>query len=486
MVQSATGGYDGSMLNGLNILPSYTDYFKLTAPTKGLNTASVFIGGFFGPIWAGIMSDRLGRRPTIFWSSVITLVGIILQAASQNIAMFVIARIILGWGGGISSVAGGVYLSETFPSRWRAWGVGTLNNFYYVGSLIAADVTLGTGKWESTWAWRLPSILQGIFSLACILVLPFIPESPRWLVSQERYEDARIAVAQTNTNGDLTDPLAMAVYKEIVDTLAWEKKNGITMSPREIIKTPTARKRTLIGASVGPFSCIAGNVIASYYLGDELNTAGITNSNDQLKANVVLNVWCLACAFAGTHLAAKWGRKPTALLSQTLLIICLFIIGGLSKKYADDPAGASQSLIYGDVAVMFLFQGFYSVAWTPLLYLYPPEVMNYPIRANGLALSGFSLNALALLLTFVMPIALKNIGWKTYIINGAWDVITLGLIALFWVETKGKTLEEIDSIFEGEKHSSVPDIEDIRRGTRTLDVAQIEQELREDIGLKYA
>ena len=110
---------------------------------------------------------------------------------------------------------------------------------------------------------------------------------------------------------------------------------------------------------------------------------------------MVLNIWCLLCCLIGTQLAASWGRKPTALLSQGLLIICLFVIGGLSKKYADDPKGASSALVYGDVAVMFLFQGFYSIAWTPLLTLYPPEVMDYPTRANGVAFSQFSLNGLA-------------------------------------------------------------------------------------------
>lgn len=124
VVQSTTGGYDGSMLNGLNILPSYTDYFKLTPSTQGLNTASVFIGGFFGPMVGGVMSDKLGRRPALFWASIITLAGIVLQSAAQNVAMFVVARVILGFGGGISNVAAPVYLSETFPSRWRAWGVG--------------------------------------------------------------------------------------------------------------------------------------------------------------------------------------------------------------------------------------------------------------------------------------------------------------------------------------------------------------------------
>ena len=64
----------------------------------------------------------------------------------------------------------------------------------------------------------------------------------------------------------------------------WEKSEGRTVSPMEMIRTPVARKRLLIGMSPGPFSCIAGNIIASYYLGDELDTAGITNSTDQLKA----------------------------------------------------------------------------------------------------------------------------------------------------------------------------------------------------------
>ncbi|MCJ1448551.1 MAG: hypothetical protein MMC23_009068 [Stictis urceolatum] len=480
MVQSATGGYDGSMLNGLNILPSYTDYFNLNAATTGLNTASVFIGGFFGPMFAGVMSDRLGRRPTIFWGCLMMLVGILLQTAAQNIAMFVIARIILGFGQQVSAIAAAVYLSETFPSRWRAWGVGLLNDFYYVGALLAAGITLGTGQWQSTWAWRAPSLFQGIFSLLCIVILPFVPESPRWLVHEGHFNDARTVVATTNANGDVSDPVVVTIYKEIVDTLEWEKKEGRTMSPKEIYKTPVARKRLLIGMSPGPFSCIAGNIIASYYLGSELDTAGVTNSNDQLKANVVLNVWCLGCCLIGTHMVAKWGRKPTALLSECLLVVCLFVIGGLSKIYADDPDGASQSLVYGDVAVMFLFQGFYSIAWTPLLYLYPPEVMNYSIRANGLAFSSFMLNALACILVFVMPIGLTNIGWKMYMINGSWDIVCVVLIAVYWVETKGKTLEEIDAIFEGEKHSSVPDVETVRKGEATVDVAQIEHELHDE------
>lgn len=272
------------MLNGLNILPSYTDYFHLNAATTGLNTASIFIGGFLGPLGTGVVSDRLGRRPTILWGSLVTIVGVVLQTAAQDIAMFVVGRIVLGFGSAVSGTAAGVYLSETFPSRWRAWGGGLLNDFYYVGALLAAGITLGTGQWQSTWAWRAPSLFQGIFSVLCIVILPFIPESPRWLAYQGLFDASRTVVAQTNSNGDPNDAVALTVYKEIIDTLSWEKKEGRTLSPMEIVKTPVARKRLLIGMSPAPFACIAGNTIASYYLGSELDTAGVTDSNDQLKA----------------------------------------------------------------------------------------------------------------------------------------------------------------------------------------------------------
>jgi hypothetical protein len=101
-------------------------------------------------------------------------------------------------------------------------------------------------------------------------------------------------VAQTNSNGNQADPVALAVYKEIIDTLTWEKNQGRTMSPRELIKTPGARKRMLIGMSPGPFSCVAGNIIASYYLGSELDTAGITNTVSQLKAVCIKNLFYLS------------------------------------------------------------------------------------------------------------------------------------------------------------------------------------------------
>ncbi|KAK3671340.1 hypothetical protein LTR78_008800 [Recurvomyces mirabilis] len=80
-----------------------------------------------------------------------------------------------------------------------------------------------------------------------------------------------------------------------------------------------------------------------------------------------------------------------------------------------------------------------------------------------------------------MPIGLANIGWKMYMVNASWDIVIVFLIAFFWVETKGKTLEEIDAIFEGHKHSNVPDVELVRTGQEKLDIAAMEQQIEDEV-----
>lgn len=116
------------MMNGLNILPTYTDYFTLTTATLALNTASVWMGSVLSVFYAKV-PDWVGRKWALFFGAVITIIGVVLQTASQNIAMFVVARIIIGFGTGASSIAGPVYLAETLPVRYRAWGLGIFYDF---------------------------------------------------------------------------------------------------------------------------------------------------------------------------------------------------------------------------------------------------------------------------------------------------------------------------------------------------------------------
>lgn len=136
---------------------------------------------------------------------------------------------------------------------------------------------------DSTWAWRLPSAMQGFFSILCILILPFIPESPRWLIHKDRHEEALDAISLAYSDGDTEDPIVLAQYKEIVDTLRFERESGNTMTMAQMLKSKGARKRSLLNVSVAIISMLSGNNIISYYLGTMLGNAGITDSTTQLQ-----------------------------------------------------------------------------------------------------------------------------------------------------------------------------------------------------------
>jgi len=267
----------------LNILPSYNEYFSLDTVTTALNTATLYLGGCLaGFVW-GQLTDVIGRRPSLFWAAILTLIAVILQTAAQNVGMFVFARILIGFGTTASAITGPAYLAETLPWQQRAWGLGIFNDFYYVGGLIAAGVTYGTADIDGTWSWRLPSLLQGIFSLICIIILPFLPESPRWLVSQGRKDEALSVLAQTNARGDQTDEIVLVQFKEICDTLEFEKQDEAQLSLKQILRNKGARKRLIITTTCAVFSTLAGNIIASYYLGSMLGNAGITDTTTQLQ-----------------------------------------------------------------------------------------------------------------------------------------------------------------------------------------------------------
>jgi fucose permease len=120
--------------NGLNILPSYTDYFHLNTATMSLSTAALWIGGAIAGLTYGQVTDMIGRRYALFWAALGTLLSVVLQTAAQNTAMFVIARILVGYGTSASTLTGPTYLAETLPYHWRAWGLGVLNDCYYVGT----------------------------------------------------------------------------------------------------------------------------------------------------------------------------------------------------------------------------------------------------------------------------------------------------------------------------------------------------------------
>lgn len=313
----------------------------------------------------------------------------------------------------------------------------------------------------SNWAWRIPSILQAAPPACALVVLLFLPESPRWLAYNDRPEEALRILARINgTTRD--DSAVQEQYLEILGALELEKSHtddGIKGFVRMLRASHAARRRLMLALSVAPLAMLTGSNVITYYFGSMLSQAGITSSTTQLQINVILSSWQLVVATAGSALADKLGRRVLALLSLCLCTFFFYLLAGLTARFGSSSSGAGSGEapsstntagVYGTVACIFLFLGTYSFGITPLTAMYAPEVLPYHMRASGIALQGMLIKTCGVLVTVVFPYLMDAIGWRAYIANASWNLLLVVYIYFRWVETKGLTLEEVDAIFEDE------------------------------------
>jgi len=143
IIGSVLVGYDSSLMGSFNVMPSYVSYFNLTTSTKALSTAISYVGGSAISLISGPWTDWRGRREAIFWASLITLVGGVMQGAAQNMAMFLVGRLIVGFGMGLAQTATPTLLAETLPVQWRDFAMGLYYACWDVGTLLATGVCYG-------------------------------------------------------------------------------------------------------------------------------------------------------------------------------------------------------------------------------------------------------------------------------------------------------------------------------------------------------
>lgn len=316
------------------------------------------------------------------------------------------------------------------------------------GATIAAWVTLGTLSIKSDWSWRSVSLIQMFPSLISLTLTWWVPESPRWLVSQGRNEEALKILVDVHCGGNEGDPLARFEYNEIVQTLAFEKENG-SRSWLDLIRTPGNRHRTWVVFTCAILSQATGQTIIGYYLVVILNGIGITDPRTQSIINGCLTMWNMGWAFWGAYVIDKFGRRPMMLTSLCGMLLAGFLPWTIcSALYVNHGLKSAGPPV---IAFIFIFNAFYASTWNGILTGYTVECMSYDIRPKLICTQNLLVQATITGFNYLNPVALKNIGWKYYLIINIIIVLAIALVYFTYPETSKVTLEEVSVIFDGKQ-----------------------------------
>ncbi|KAG7441097.1 hexose transporter [Guyanagaster necrorhizus] len=448
LITSSTNGYDGSMMNGLQSLTQWSDYFHKPRGGKlGLLNAIQNIGSLAAYPFAPYFSDGIGRRYTILMGAVIMIIATTIQTASQSVGMFIGARFLIGFGVTFAANSAPMLVTEISYPSYRAPLTSTYNSLWYLGSIIAAWTTFGSFKINNTWAWRIPSALQALPSVFQVALIWFVPESPRWLVSKGREEQALKVLAYYHANGNAEDPLVKHEFEEIKAAIELDRTVTANVGWKSLISKPGNRRRMRIIIAIAFFSQWSGNGLASYYLNRILDDINITDPTIQLLINGILQIWNLAWALLASGFVDRLGRRLLFMMSAVGMFL---FFSAQTICFAVHSEMGTKSAANALIAFIFLFYAAYDLAFTPLIVAYTVEILPYPIRAKGFNVFNFTISVALIFNQYVNPIALDNIGWKYYIVYVCWIAFECVFLYFYVVETKGLTLEETAVIFDGD------------------------------------
>ncbi|KAI1843544.1 hypothetical protein JX266_010177 [Neoarthrinium moseri] len=445
-----TSGFDSQMINALQIVPSWDAFFgHPTGSLKGIISAAYSLGAILSLPLVPIVNDRLGRRWSIFLGSWVMVIGAIIQGFSVNAPMYIIARIILGFGIPTCIVSASALIGELAYPRERPVMTSLFNVAYFPGQILAAAICFGTNNIPSDWGWRIPSLLQMAPSLLQIALIFFIPESPRWLITKDRSEEAFNILAKYHAEGDHEAEFVKAEIAQIQATIHIELEAS-KRSWMDLLATAGMRRRTLISCMLGLFTQWSGNTLISYYLGDLLSMIGKKDPIFKQQINVSIACWSLVCGSVAAFCVTRFKRRAMYLVCTVSLLI-VYISWTISMERAMKALEDKVPNSAASGATLFFIYAYtpcYNIGYNALTYTYLVELWPYMERSRGIAffqlfgrLSGF-------FTTFVNPIGLQNVGWKYLISYCCFLAFEICFVYFFFPETFGRTLEELAFLFE--------------------------------------
>ncbi|KAJ7351396.1 general substrate transporter [Mycena albidolilacea] len=443
-----TSGFDSSMMNGLQAVDSWDTFYHSPRSTLlGVMSAAYSLGAIVALPAVPYVNDVLGRRMAIIFGSILMLIGAALQTASQNFTMFVMSRLILGLGIPFAIVAASSLIGELSHPKERARLGSLFNSCYFVGSIVAAGVTLGTFSMSSNWGWRIPSLLQITPSLLQVTFIYLLPESPRWLISKGRGDEALAILVKYHAEGDATSEFVKAEYAQIERTLELELETRKT-TWKDFVSTPGMRKRLLVTAFLGLFTQWSGNGLTSYLLAQILEQIGIHSNREKNLINLALTGWGFVNATVFALTATKFKRR-TMYLTCTISLFLIFT--GWTVASARYVQTGSEPASKAVLAFIFIYSPAYNLGYNALTYAYLVELFPFHTRAKGVTFFQVFGRGAGFFNQFVNPIGIAQSGWRYYISYVVWLGFEVAFVYFLFPETAHRTLEELAFLYEGEQ-----------------------------------
>jgi SP family sugar:H+ symporter-like MFS transporter len=445
-------GYDSGAVNGTQdgLIAAFNLVPGSFSPSNGLGftVASLLIGCFIGAFFAGRLADMMGRRNTLILAAALFLVGALVQGSAHSQIIFVIARICGGMAVGAASVLSPAYISEIAPANIRGrlttvqqiMIITGLTAAFVVNYFLAKNAGVSTARfWGGIEAWRWMFLMQALPAAIFLVALFLIPESPRYLVSKGRTDQAR-GVLTSLFGADV----AGTKLDEIRATFSEDHRPRLSD-----IKSPSGgiRKVVWVGIMLAAFQQFVGINVIFYYGATLWQLAGFSESQS-LAINIVSGVVSIAACFGTIAVIDKIGRKPLLLIGSAGMAVTLFVMVYAFSQGSLDPKGnlvLSKDL--GTIAVVAanLYVIFFNFSWGPVMWVMLGEMFPNQIRGSALAVSGFVQWFANFLITFSFPVMAAKLGLTiSYTFYAVCAVISFFLVKSLVHETRGKELEQME------------------------------------------
>lgn len=303
----------------------------------------------------------------------------------------------------------------------------------------------GCAKLDNPDSFRIPIWCQLISSAFVVLGVWFIPESPRWLMAQDRSEDAAKVLAKYHGDKDPEHPIVVLQLKEMQQSIATDASDKKWWDYRELYTGHSARRRLICVLGMACFGQISGNSVTSYYLPVMLENVGIVTESRKLLLNGIYPPLSFIGAITGARMTDTIGRRPLLIYSLLFCSVAFAIMTGTSKLATDDPSNTAAANT--TIAFIYLFGIIFSFGWTPLQSMYIAETLTTTTRAKGTAVGNLASSISGAVIQYSSGPAFENIKYYFYLVFVFWDLIEIVIMWFFFPETKDRTLEELEEVF---------------------------------------